>query len=81
MVKQVTNLYQETKRKLQAPTPKKARRERFWSLVVSALSTITAVGTSVVNVGILSSSASKWTMIGIAVVSGVNAFIQQLKTE
>lgn len=75
------NRLQRLKEQFDAPTPKKARRERFWSLLTSALSLVTMIGSSIVDVEILSSTAGKWTMAGIALISGVNAFIQQLKTE
>lgn len=77
----MNKIYKDTKERLLAPTPKEAKKKRFWYLLGSALSTVGTIAANVVSLGVLSSSAGKWVMGSAAVVSAIGAFIEQLKTE
>lgn len=68
-------------KRFNAPTPKKAKRVRFISLLSSFLSTIGLIGSNISDLGILSSKTGNWIMLVTAVSGALGGFISQLQTE
>ena len=75
------NLYNKTVERLQSPTPKKARKFRFWSLLGSALSTLGLIGMQLNEFEVFNDGTEKWILVGTTIAGLIGGFISQLQTE